>query len=122
MRQLQEAKARLSEDLCLPAPVLGELQKGIERLEAGSRRSRLEVWNDVLAKRLAGRILSIDGDCARNWGHLATLLESRGQILPIIDGLVASMAICHGMILVTRNVDDFESTGAELFNPRELAG
>lgn len=113
--------AQDEERLFLPSLVLGEIQKGIEKLEAGARRSRLEVWNNELAERFASRIVSIDGDSARNWGHITALLESRGQALAIIDGLIASLAICHGMTLATRDVADFENTGAELFNPWELA-
>jgi len=37
-----------------------------------------------------------------------------------IDGLIAATAIVHDLILVTRNVRDFEDTGATLVNPWDL--
>ena len=33
------------------------------------------------------------------------------------DALIAATAIVHGMTVVTRNVVDFETTGAEIINP-----
>jgi toxin FitB len=39
------------------------------------------------------------------------------QPVPVIDALIAATARVHGLIVVTRNVKDFEPTGAEIFNP-----
>ena len=36
---------------------------------------------------------------------------------PLRDCLIAATALVHGMTVVTRNVIDFESTGAAVFNP-----
>ncbi|MCP4473450.1 MAG: type II toxin-antitoxin system VapC family toxin [Gammaproteobacteria bacterium] len=33
------------------------------------------------------------------------------------DALIAATALVHGMKIVTRNVDDFDKTGAEILNP-----
>lgn len=33
------------------------------------------------------------------------------------DAIIAATAIVHGMTVVTRNVDDFEPTGVDIFNP-----
>jgi hypothetical protein len=33
------------------------------------------------------------------------------------DAVIAETALFHGMIIVTRNLSDFQSTGADLFNP-----
>ncbi len=38
---------------------------------------------------------------------------------PFRDGLIASTALVHGMILVTRNTADFVHTGVTLLNPWE---
>ncbi len=34
-----------------------------------------------------------------------------------VDGLIAATAIVHDLILVTRNVNDFEDTDAAVINP-----
>ncbi len=33
------------------------------------------------------------------------------------DALIAATALVHGMVVVTRNVADFEPTGVRIFNP-----
>jgi predicted nucleic acid-binding protein len=33
--------------------------------------------------------------------------------------MIAATAIVHGMTIVTRNKGDFDSTGADIFNPWE---
>lgn len=35
------------------------------------------------------------------------------------DALIAATALVHGLTVVTRNVADFEATGASLLNPWE---
>lgn len=37
-----------------------------------------------------------------------------------IDGLIAATAIVHDLILVTRNVKDFEDTDAAVINPWDV--
>jgi hypothetical protein len=46
------------------------------------------------------------------WGRIAAL-RPRGDI----DALIAATAIVHGLILVTRNVKDFEDIAVSLINP-----
>lgn len=114
--------SRKEEDLHLPSLVLGEIMKGIERLEAGTKRSRLESWLGDLETRFGSRLVAIDGEVALKWGHLAAFLERRGIALPVVDGLIASCALNHGMVLATRNLSDFVETGVELFNPWDFEG
>jgi predicted nucleic acid-binding protein len=38
-------------------------------------------------------------------------------VRPPIDSLLAATAICHQLKLATRNVADFEGTGAMVVNP-----
>lgn len=35
----------------------------------------------------------------------------------VIDKQIAAIAIMHGLVVVTRNVHDFSSTGVALLNP-----
>jgi len=37
--------------------------------------------------------------------------------MPSIDGLIAAIAYTHNLVLVTRNVGDFETSGLPLKNP-----
>jgi predicted nucleic acid-binding protein len=93
---------------------LGELRKGVE----AKRRSdalvadRLGRWVDGIEWDYADRLLPIDAATARRWGEL-----SAGKPLPVIDGLLAATALEHDLVVVTRNIRDFESTGAALLDP-----
>ena len=45
-------------------------------------------------------------------------LQKKGIQIPIMDGLIASSAIENNMVLVTRNVKDFEFIDSlEILNP-----
>jgi len=99
---------------------LGELQKGIAKLIDSDRRKKLQNWLDEdLSQRFAGRILDITPEIARAWGILQGQLERQGQKMPVIDGLIATTAIVHNLVLVTRNVADVQRSGVQIFNPWE---
>lgn len=71
------------------------------------------VWmNDHVQPAFAGRILAIDAAVALRSAQLH-VPDPR----PVRDGLIAATALVHGMIVVTRNVADFEPTGVPTLNP-----
>jgi hypothetical protein len=37
--------------------------------------------------------------------------------MPVIDALIAATALVHGLVVVTRNVRDFERFGVQILNP-----
>lgn len=103
----------------LPALVLGELEKGVELLPEGSKRSALRLWLEQLRQRFSGRILSFDEETALRWGDLSARSQAAGRRLPVTDGQLAATALQHAALLATRNVDDFRGTGVEIINPWE---
>ena len=72
----------------------------------------LDSWLARLSEAHRDRILPIDRAIAEEWGRLSV-----PDPLPVIDGLLAATARVLGLTLVTRNVNDVESTGVALFNP-----
>jgi predicted nucleic acid-binding protein len=97
---------------------LGEIRKGIERLQAGRRRSQLELWLELdLRSRFRDRILPIDEEIADRWGTITALAAAQGRPVPVVDGLLAATAIQHNLTLVTRNGSDFAGTGVPTLNP-----
>ena len=99
---------------------LAEIQKGIELLANGKRRTQLERWlNQELIAWFSGRILSVDYQVARRWASLVATRIQKGKPLPTVDSLIAATALAHGLTVITRNVRDFEDTGVMTFNPWE---
>ena len=109
--------ALAAEDVFLSVLTLGELRKGIDKLKASARKRALASWFDRVVVAAGDRILSVDLETAAIWGEIAAKSEKKGKPIPAIDGLIAATALRHGLHLMTRNVADFEATGAMLINP-----
>jgi toxin FitB len=107
-----------SEKAYLSVVALGEIQKGIERLPPCRRKEDLRAWlTDDLLIRFRGRILPLDTEVMLRWGTMISRLEAAGTPMPLLDSLVAATALQRGLVLVTRNEEDFERSGVELVNP-----
>ena len=108
------------ERLYLSAVTIGEVKKGIERLPNSRRKSALSEWlEDDLLIRFQDRILPIDTPVMLVWGELAADLEKQGRKMPAIDSLLAAIALQGKLSFVTRDEDDFASSGVAVVNPWE---
>ena len=77
--------------------------------------SILRAWIDrQVLPRFEGRILSIDTTVAQRSARLH-VPDPRAER----DALIAATALVHGLIVVTRNLADFEPTGVRMLNPWE---
>jgi len=104
--------------LHLSVLTLGEIQKGIAKLDAGDRRHRLEKWlSDDVRARFEGRIVILDEETLALWGRIMGEGERRGKTWPLMDSLMAVSAIVGHMTLVTRNLADVQDMGVALFDP-----
>jgi predicted nucleic acid-binding protein len=115
IRWIDEAEETI---LFLSVLTLGEIRNGIERLNPGKRRGRLESWLTVdLRLRFQDRILAIDEAIAERWGALSATAAKKGRPVPVIDGLLAATALHHDLMFVTRNGADVSVTGVPTVNP-----
>jgi hypothetical protein len=98
----------------LSALTLGEIMRGVtlRRKSDPQTATRLTEWLEQLRQDHADRILPVTDRIALEWGRIAAL-RPRGDI----DGLMAATGIVHDLILVTRNVKDFEDIAVSLINP-----
>ena len=103
-------------DLYLCAVTLGEIQAGIEitRLRDPDKAAEIEAWLDQVAASY--NILPVDGAEFRLW---ARLMLGRTDHL-IEDAMIAAVARVHELIVVTRNLKDFEGFGVRVLNPFEM--
>jgi predicted nucleic acid-binding protein len=108
------------DDVYLSVITIGEIAKGIEKLPKSKRKQELHAWlTEDLLVRFDGKIIPLGTDVLLKWGILNARLESVGKMLPAMDSLIAATAVVHDLILITRNVNDFENTGIEIVNPWE---
>ena len=99
----------------ISALTLMELEIGILRIERrdAAQGKRLRTWMDrhVLPEFLE-RTLSVDSAVALKCAQLH-VPDPRSER----DALIAATAIVHGMTVVTGNIVDFGSMGAEVIDP-----
>ena len=106
--------------LFLSSITIGEIKKGIEKLDATNRQWALSEWlEDELLVRFKDKVLPIDTAVMLIWGKLVADLEKQGKPMPAIDSLLAATALQGGLGLVTRNEDDFAHCGVTVINPWE---
>lgn len=108
-------QARPRQSLYLSVLTLGEIRKGLERVQEPLRKQALLDWLEVeLSQYFRGRVLHIDAPIADHWGRL---MADAGRPLPAIDALLAATALQHDLTLVTRNTKDFVDFRVRLINP-----
>ncbi len=101
--------------LFLSVLTVGEIRKGVERMETGPRKSGLVRFLEKdLPARFEDRILPVDFEVAETWGILEA---AAGRTLPTVDALLAATALSRNLTLATRNIQDFPFPGLRLFNP-----
>ena len=104
-----------AEQLFVSAVTVGEIQAGIEisREQDPAKAEELETWLDKVL--VSYGVLPMDAPAFREW---ARLMHRRSDTMTE-DAMIAATAKLHHLIVVTRNVSDFDQLGVELTNPFE---
>ncbi len=109
------AKSILAPRLFISAITLKELETGVLRMERRDpvQGSVLRTWlKRHVMPAFDGRILAVDAAVALRCARLHVPDQANES-----DALIAATALVHGLTVVTRNIDDFKSSGVELINP-----
>jgi toxin FitB len=109
------AKSVDAADLYLSVITVQELEIGVQLLELRdlTQGKMFRTWlNEYVLPSFAGRILPIDTAVAQRSASLHV-----PHPRPFRDGLIAATALVHKMMVVTRNVSDFEPSRVRVLNP-----
>lgn len=104
-------------DLAISTLTFGELKRGVAALDAGRRRVELSAWLSEWLSTFGDRILPVDLAVASAWAEVSGLNRRVGRPIGVIDELIAATALAHRLIVVTRNVRHFETSGCEVVAP-----
>lgn len=102
-------------DLYLSVVTIGELRRGVERIRHRGDKSqaqRLERWLLQVTSSYADRILPLDEETAHVWGRLRVPNPENP-----LGKQIAATALIHDLVVVSRNVTHYASTGVRVENP-----
>ena len=105
-------------DLAISALTVREIAKGVVKLRKTKRETAAALGATVTAvfDAFEERILSTDRAVAAAWG--GALGENEKHV---DDAGLAATARVHGLIVVTRNVKDFDGRGVKVIDPLKPA-
>ena len=101
---------------------IAELKKGIIKIKNSQpeRHQKLTKWLPKVEQRFAGRILPLNNNLLDTWATICGESEGKGKKLPIMDSLIAATAYEYNLIIVTRNVSDFNFSLLKVFSPWDI--
>jgi toxin FitB len=108
-----------AQHIYISSVTLCELEFGLALMPAGKRRDALlSSTQELVRVDFEGRCIHLDATCAPAYGQLAAKQQLSGRACSTEDAMIASMALTHHFILVTRNTKDFEGIGGlKVINP-----
>lgn len=86
-----------------------EIMLGVELMPDGKRqRALMLAANQMFQEDFFGRCLPFDEQASIEYALLVAIRMGLGRPISTEDAQIASIAMCHQLPLVTRNVKDFE--------------
>lgn len=111
-------RSEAASDMAISAVTAAELLQGVSRLPGGRRKAVIQAGvTAVLEHTFAERIVPFDGLCAPHFADLTARRRAAGRPVQAFDAMIAATALRHGLVVVTRNVADFEVAGLRVVDP-----
>ena len=99
----------------ISAVTVGEIRRGIALLRNRNdihQADRLELWFQTVLFNYQDCILPFETETAQLWGQLRVPHHENA-----LDKQIAATALIHDLVIVTRNVQDFDVCGAKRLTP-----
>jgi predicted nucleic acid-binding protein len=109
---------QLLDSLFVSEVTLAEIRFGIEQIEDPARRAELNDWLDrKLRPMFERRALPVTEDVILKWRLLVEEGRKARHTFTQPDLFIAATALRHGLIVVTRDTDDYKLARVPIFNP-----
>jgi predicted nucleic acid-binding protein len=109
-------RAQEPSSIGLSVITLSEVERGIEKVRKTNPEfsNELAAWLEKMVLFYDSSIVPFEASHARLWGKLSAKHGHEGA-----DVLIAASAMCLGLKIATRNIDDFSRLGVDVINPFE---
>lgn len=110
-----------SSNLYLSSFTISEIAFGAESHQFEHVRQDIAHWlSGTILPKFTGRIVGFDLEAALIYGRWAGSARREGTTLSRTDAQIAAIAFAHGMVVATRNTEDFKRLPVQLVNPFKL--
>ena len=107
-----------SSNLYLSAFTISEIIAGAESHQHDHVRQDITNWLEgTILPNFTARIIGFDLEAALVYGRWAGRARAQGTTLSRTDAQIAAIAFTHGMVMATRNTEDFKRLPLQLVNP-----
>jgi predicted nucleic acid-binding protein len=94
-----------SQDVYISVVIASELLMGVHRANTEDRRQRRSAFVEAVISGIS--VLDFTLPAARIHAEIHAELAKKGQIVGAHDLIIAATALCHGLSLLTDNVQEF---------------
>lgn len=109
-----------SSNLFLSSFTISEIAFGAKSHQFEHVRQDIANWLEgTILPKFTDRIVGFDLEAALIYGRWAGSARREGTTLPRTDAQIAAIAFTHGMLIATRNTEDFKRLPVQLVNPWE---
>lgn len=110
------------DNLWLSILTIAELKKGIFKIRNSQpkRYQKLSQWLEIVKTKFDGHILPLNEEIFNIWAEITAESEASGKKLSVIDSLIGATAQQYNLIIVTRNINDFNFSSLPILNPWEM--